>query len=141
MYTNPRRGLGNFSSASMADIAFLLPVFFLVTTTISMDKGIEMVLPEPGEKDIEIPKKNITNILINQSGKVLIDEIPILVRDIAREAESRINKRGFTADNEQIMIFSVKPHRDTKYDVYLQVLDQLKMAGAKKISIANPDDF
>ncbi|MFQ6609289.1 MAG: ExbD/TolR family protein [Fidelibacterota bacterium] len=141
MYTKPRRGLGNFSSASMADIAFLLLVFFLVTTTISMDKGIEMVLPEPGDTDIEIPKKNITNILINQSGKVLIDEAPILVRDLAREAESRINKRGFTTDGEQIMIFSVKPHRDTKYNVYLQVLDQLKMAGAKKISIANPDEF
>jgi len=141
MYNKPRRGLGSFTSASMADIAFLLLVFFLVTTTISMDKGIEMVLPEPGDTDIEIPKNNITNILINQTGKVMIDEVPILVRDIAREAEMRINKRGFKPDGEQIMIFSVKPHRDTKYNVYIQVLDQLKRAGAKKISIANPETF
>ncbi|NQU67175.1 MAG: biopolymer transporter ExbD [Candidatus Marinimicrobia bacterium] len=141
MYIKPRRGLGSFSSASMADIAFLLLVFFLVTTTISMDKGIQMVLPEPGDTDIEIPKGNISEIFINQTGKVLFNDKPVLIRDIAREAESRINKRGFTPEGEQIMIFSVKPHQDTKYDVYLQVLDQLKIAGAKKISIANPEAF
>ncbi len=141
MLNKPRRGLGGFSSASMADIAFLLLVFFLVTTTISMDKGINLVLPERGDTEIEIPQKNITNILINQAGKVLMNDKPVQIKDIAREAEKRIKQRGFTPKGEQIMVFSVKPHAKTKYDIYIQVLDQLKMAGAKKISIANPDEL
>ena len=58
------------NSSSMADIAFLLLVFFLVTTTISMDKGISLVLPSEGN-ELEVNRKNIVNILMNESGKVL----------------------------------------------------------------------
>ena len=49
-------------TSSMADIAFLLLVFFLVTTTIDTDKGLGIILPPPGEVEIEIKKKNILNL-------------------------------------------------------------------------------
>ena len=62
---------GEIPTSSMADIAFLLLIFFLVTTTIDMDKGLGMVLPAEGE-ELEINKKNILNCLINSSGKVLL---------------------------------------------------------------------
>ena len=71
-----RRDLQEINSSSMADIAFLLLVFFLVTTTISMDKGISLVLPADGN-ELEVNKKNIVNILVNESGKVLIDDKPV----------------------------------------------------------------
>ena len=64
-----RRDLQEINSSSMADIAFLLLVFFLVTTTISMDKGISLVLPAEGN-ELEVNKNNIVNILVNESGKV-----------------------------------------------------------------------
>ena len=131
MFKKKRRGLDEINSSSMADIAFLLLVFFLVTTTISMDKGINIVLPADGEQK-EIPKSNITNILINESGKVLLDDNPTLVRDIKGIAERKM------ASNDK-MIFSVQSHSKTKYNDYLKVLDQLKMAKASRISIANPD--
>ena len=51
-------------SSSLADIAFLLLVFFLVCTTIDVDKGLRLVLPPMDVEDIEINKENITNILI-----------------------------------------------------------------------------
>ena len=51
---------GELPTSSMADIAFLLLIFFLVTTTIDMDKGLGMVLPAEGE-ELEINKKNILN--------------------------------------------------------------------------------
>ena len=57
----------------MADIDFLLLVFFLVTTTISMDKGIGQVLPPIGE-ELEVNPKNITNVLVNSTGQILLDE-------------------------------------------------------------------
>tara|TARA_B100000700_G_C15020547_1_gene845492 strand:+ start:618 stop:1016 length:399 start_codon:yes stop_codon:yes gene_type:complete len=131
MLKKKRRGLDEINSSSMADIAFLLLVFFLVTTTISMDKGINIVLPADGEQK-EIPKTNITNILINESGKVLLDDIPTLIKDIKGVAEKKM------AANDK-MIFSVQSHSKTKYNDYLKVLDQLKMAKATRISIANPD--
>ena len=59
-------------TSSMADIAFLLLIFFLVTTTIDTDKGLGLVLPPPGDMEIEIRKENILNCLINSQGLSLI---------------------------------------------------------------------
>ena len=120
-------------TGSMADIAFLLLVFFLVTTTISMDKGISLVLPSEGN-ELEVNRKNIVNILMNESGKVLLDDKPTkvnLIKDIVvRKLSGNPN-----------LIFSVQTHPRTKYQDYLRVLDQLKEAKATKISIANPPIF
>ena len=121
------------NSSSMADIAFLLLVFFLVTTTISMDKGISLVLPSEGN-ELEVNRKNIVNILLNESGKVLIDDKPIKVKDIRGKVEKKLS-------SNPNLIFSVQTHPRTKYQDYLNVLDQLKEAKATKISIANPPVF
>ena len=131
MIQTKRKGTQEIPSSSMADIAFLLLIFFLVTTTISMDKGINLVLPPEGDQ-MEIHKKNITNILINESGKVLMDDKLTHVRDISNIVKKKLGQ------NEK-MIFSVQTHKRTKYKDYLSVLDQLKMANATRISIANPD--
>ena len=128
-----RRKLQEINSSSMADIAFLLLVFFLVTTTISMDKGISLVLPSEGN-EMEVNKSYIVNILVNESGKVLVDDKPSRIIDIKSIAEKRI------ANNKNV-IFSVQTHPRTKYQIYLKVLDKLKEANASKISIANPPSF
>ena len=121
------------NSSSMADIAFLLLVFFLVTTTISMDKGISLVLPSEGN-ELEVNKKNIVNILMNESGKVLIDDKPIKVNTIHSIVKKKLSRNPN-------LIFSVQTHPRTKYQDYLNILDQLKEAKATKISIANPPGF
>jgi biopolymer transport protein ExbD len=133
MIEKKRRDLQEINSSSMADIAFLLLVFFLVTTTISMDKGISLVLPSEGN-EMEVNKINIVNILVNESGKVLLDDKPTKLKDIKNIAERRISQ------NNKV-IFSVQTHPRTKYQVYIKVLDQLKSAKAQKISIANPPSF
>lgn len=133
MIKKQRRDLQEINSSSMADIAFLLLVFFLVTTTISMDKGISLVLPSEGN-EMEVNKKNIVNILVNESGKILVDDKPSRMKEIKSIAEKRI------VQNSNV-IFSVQTHPRTKYQVYLKVLDQLKAAKAQKISIANPPSF
>ncbi|HIC38425.1 MAG TPA: biopolymer transporter ExbD [Candidatus Marinimicrobia bacterium] len=119
---------GEIPTASMADIAFLLLIFFLVTTTIDMDKGLGIVLPAEGE-EIEIKKDNILNCLINSSGNVLLGGEPIKTKDIGKEVRRKI------AENQKLII-SVKAHAKTKYSDYIAVIDQLKMANAKRISIA-----
>lgn len=118
-------------TSSLADIAFLLLVFFLVTTTIDTDKGLQLVLPEKGQ-ETKVRSENIANILINATGAIMMDEEPIELRLISEKARQMIR------ENDNI-IFSVKTVRGAKYDVYIDVLDQLKLANAKRISIAEPE--
>ena len=121
---------GEIRTSSMADIAFLLLIFFLVTTTIDTDKGLGIVLPPAGDVEIEIRKENILNCLINSKGKVLLDEEPTPVEQI-----NKIVGRKLRENNK--LIVSVKAHPKTAYSDYVRVIDQLKMADAKRISIAN----
>tara|TARA_Y100000994_G_scaffold7796_1_gene6719 strand:+ start:1251 stop:1655 length:405 start_codon:yes stop_codon:yes gene_type:complete len=134
MLRKPRRSATQeINSSSMSDIAFLLLVFFLVTTTISLDKGIGLVLPADGN-ELEVNRKNIVGILVDASGRILMDDMPTKINKIKSTAEKKI------ASNPNI-IFSVVTHKNTKYKDYILVLDQLKQANATKISIANPPSF
>ena len=129
MIIKRKRKVDEVNSSSMADIAFLLLVFFLVTTTISMDKGINIILPADGSEK-EVDKKNLVYIAMNDQGKVLVDDAPSLISEIKLMAEKKI------AANPKI-IFSVSTHERTKYQDYIGLLDELKKAKATKISIAN----
>jgi biopolymer transport protein ExbD len=130
MARNRRFKAEGIPTSSMADIAFLLLVFFLVTTTIDTDKGLGIVLPPPGDMEIEIRKENILNCLINSQGKVLLDEEPINIDQIHRVVGQKLRA------NDKLIV-SVKAHPKTAYNDYVKVIDQLKMADAKRISIAN----
>ena len=132
MIIKRKRKVDEVNSSSMADIAFLLLVFFLVTTTISMDKGISLVLPAEGN-EMEVNQKNIVNILINESGKILVDEKPRMMSEMKSLIERKIG-------SNPNVIFSVQTHPRTKYQDYISLLDELKKAKATKISIANPPE-
>ncbi len=132
MATKRRFKGSEIPTSSMADIAFLLLVFFLVTTTIDTDKGLGIILPPPGEIEIEIRKENILNCLINSQGKVLLDDEPAMVNQIHNIVGQKLR------ENDKLII-SVKAHPKTAYNDYVRVIDQLKMADAKRISIANTD--
>lgn len=117
--------------ASLADIAFLLLIFFLVTTTIDVDRGIGLTLPAKGE-ETKVRTKNITNLLINAQGEILLDNEIIRITEINQIVKRKIE------ENPKLII-SVKADRETEYDVYVQVLDELKVANATRISIAEPE--
>jgi len=119
---------GAIPTSSMADIAFLLLIFFLVTTTIDMDKGLGMVLPAEGE-EIEINKKNILNCLINSTGNILLGGEVVEVRNLSKTVRQKL------AENDKLII-SVKAHKASNYLDYVKVIDQLKQANATRISIA-----
>ena len=137
MFKKHRRPVDEINSSSMADIAFLLLIFFLVTTTISMDQGIDLVLPS-SDSEIKVNPKNITIISINESGKVLFNGH--VVKEISLDSNN-IHQIKSLAQNELMkndkMIFSVQVTPKTKYADYIKVLDYLKAAKATKISIAN----
>ena len=122
---------GAIPEGGMADIAFLLLVFFLVTTTIDMDKGLGIILPAEGQ-ELEINKKNILNCLISSSGAVLLGGEPVELKDLSRRVQEELR------ENDKLIV-SVKAHEKAQYDVYIEVLDQLKLAKATRISIAETE--
>lgn len=128
---------GEIPTASLPDIVFMLLIFFLVTTTIDMDKGIPMVLPDRGG-EFKVNPENITNVLINAQGQVLIDDEPAEIHQIRDIIKSKVDSRGLDIDGKPKLIVSIKTERATSYNDYITVLDEVKRAGATKISIAEP---
>jgi biopolymer transport protein ExbD len=126
-------------SASLADIAFLLLIFFLVTTTMDLDKGINLTLPEKGGEEVKIKKGNISNLLVNASGQVLLDDEPIAISAISDALKKKVEEKGYDNEGKPNLIVSIKTARETDYDTYIQVLDQVKLSGTTKISIAEPE--
>jgi biopolymer transport protein ExbD len=120
-----KQGSPEIPTSALPDIVFLLLIFFLVTTTIDAEKGLDLVLPPPDATEQEISKKNLTNLLVNAAGDVLLDGDMIEVRDITRVIKER------------------KTDNQTQYDVYIDVLDKLKKAwgdNPTRISIAEPEE-
>jgi biopolymer transport protein ExbD len=113
-------------------------IFFLITTTIDLDKGINLTLPEKGG-EVKIRKENICNILINAQGQVLVDEEPVELPLLKEEIQGKVKERGIDSEGVPILIVSIKTDRETSYNTYIEVLDQIKLAGVKRISIAEPE--
>ena len=120
-------------TSSMADIAFLLLIFFLVTTTFPKDKGLAIVLPEQGVEQ-EVSQNNILHLIIQPNGIV----------DVKRGESQQIQQmradqieglwRQAFADNQNL-IAAVKTHPDAPYEFMVDVLDALHSASADKISL------
>ncbi len=126
-------------TASLPDIVFMLLIFFLVTTTIDMDKGILMTLPDRGGQ-FKVNPENICNILVNQAGDILVDDDPANLSTLNETIRKKVQERGLDADGKPRLIVSIKTERATAYDVYISVLDEVKRSGATKISIAEPEN-
>lgn len=121
-------------TASMADIAFLLLIFFLVTTTINVDTGIGMTLPPKLQQDQQPPPvkdRNMFKILVNQQGNVLIEEEPSsldAVRDRVKEHVLNFGEKADLSDNPSDAVVSIKTDAETPYRIYIRTLDEVWMA-------------
>lgn len=126
-----QRADAEIPTSSMSDISFLLLLFFLVTTTIDVDTGIGMVLPEYiEEKDkVEIPisKDRLVAVLVNENGDVLMDGKQIAIPQIARTLKPRIESKIDLPTSKKLVV-SVKTDRKTNYNLYIRTLDQINLA-------------
>lgn len=127
----PRRNGGSMDSSSMADIAFLLLIFFLVTTTINVDTGIGMVLPPPLDPEVDPPpirERNQMNILVNAQGLILMDEQPTAITEVREKLKEFIdnpNDVETLATSPQAAIVSLKTQKETPYRIYIDMLDEV----------------
>ena len=141
-----RRKSPEVNAGSMADIAFLLLIFFLVTTTIETDSGINRKLP-PMEEQIDPPiirQKNIFTVVVNKNNQLLVEEELTDIKDLRNLAVDFLDNGGGSgeeacdycqgnrdprsSDNPDKAIISLKNDRETEYKVYIAVQNELVAA-------------
>ena len=142
----PKRSAPEVNAGSMADIAFLLLIFFLVTTTIETDSGLNRKLP-PIEDVIDPPiikEKNILPVVINKYNQLLVEEEVVELKDLRSVAMDFLDNGGgkgedacdfcrgkrspSSSDNPIKAIISLKNDRETAYKVYISVQNELVAA-------------
>lgn len=143
-----RRATPEVNAGSMADIAFLLLIFFLVTTTIEKDKGIARQLP-PKEDVVNPPKikeKNLFIVNVNRQDQLLVNDKLMELKDLRREAIAFLDNGGAaqgtaeycnycrgkrnpsSSDNPEKAVISVQNDRLTSYKMYIAVQNELVAA-------------
>jgi biopolymer transport protein ExbD len=121
-------------TASMADIAFLLLIFFLVTTTINVDTGIGMTLPPKLQQEQQPPPvkdRNLFKILVNAQGRVLIEEEEASIAQIRERVKEHVLNYGENPDLSEApddAVISIKTDEQTPYSTYIETLDEVWMA-------------
>ncbi len=122
------------NAGSMADIAFLLLIFFLVTTTIVEDKGVLVRLPPWSDEPPEVLKfktRNVYSILVNANNDLLVRGEPKKVEDLKESIKEFImnpQRREDLAESSVDAIVSLKNDRGTKYETYIEVYNEVKAA-------------
>ncbi len=141
-----RREEPEINGSSLADIAFLLLIFFLVVTTIDVDAGIGLVLP-PIPDDIEPPpvrERNLLNILVNAQGMVLLDEEPAAISEVRQRIIDFVdnpNNDPNLSESPDDAIVSIKTDRRTPYNVYIDMLDEVMGAYNELRNTASQNRF
>jgi hypothetical protein len=135
-----KRAAPEVNAGSMADIAFLLLIFFLVTTTIEKDSGINRKLPpmEETEEDVIIKQKNIFTVLLNGKDQLLVEDELMEVKNLRAAAVEFLDNGGDgscdyckgkkdpkSSDNPDKAIISLKNERETSYAMYISVQNEL----------------
>ena len=138
-----KRSAPEVNAGSMADIAFLLLIFFLVTTTIEKDSGLNRKLP-PMEEDVDPPiikQRNIFTVLLNGKDQLLVEEELMEIKDLRAAAIEFLDNNGdgtctyckgpknsSSSDNPDKAIISLKNDRETSYAAYISVQNELVAA-------------
>jgi biopolymer transport protein ExbD len=133
------------NAGSMADIAFLLLIFFLVTTTIAKDKGIARKLPKkcpPGQIcSLPIQERNVLRLFLNEKGELLVNDELLPVSDLKEKLVEFIDNNGdgsceycngegteLSSDNPKKAVISLSTDRLAPYSEFITVQDEMTKA-------------
>jgi biopolymer transport protein ExbD len=127
-FTRRSRVSEEIPNSSLSDIAFLLLIFFMVSTVFAIEEGLLLQLPSQEGVVKKIARKNIMRISVYPDGNVTIDDEPVTIDVIRARVEQA------TAENDKIIIV-VETHPEARYGSMIDVLDELKLAQATRISL------
>jgi biopolymer transport protein ExbD len=118
-----------FSTASMSDINFLLLIFFLVSTMFAVEKGLPMALPGQQSKSVKLKKDNVLTIQAFSNGSIVIRGTgPVGMGDLREIIENKL------IANPKLVVV-IETHPDAEYSVMIDILDELRLANAERISL------
>lgn len=139
-----RRQSASVNAGSMADIAFLLLIFFLVTTTISADKGISRQLPrvcDTPDCTADIPERNLLQVSMNEKQQIMVEDNIVELTEIKELIETFIDNNGSdtcdycegeqnleSSDHPKKAVISLSHDALTKYDLFISVQDEITKA-------------
>jgi biopolymer transport protein ExbD len=139
-----KRAAPEVNAGSMADIAFLLLIFFLVTTTIETDTGISRKLPPIDDTNVDPPiikEKNLFTVLVNKNDELLVEDERMQLKDLRKAAVEFLDNNGdgscnychgkknpASSDNPDKAIISLKNERETSYKMFVSVTNELVAA-------------
>lgn len=139
-----KRSAPQVNAGSMADIAFLLLIFFLVTTTIETDQGISRKLPPMDQEEVDPPpikEKNIFTVLVNRNDQLLVEDQLMELKDLREAAVKFLDNGGdgtcahcrgdkdpASSDNPEKAIISLQNDSETSYKAYISVQNELVAA-------------
>lgn len=142
-----RRSSPEVNAGSMADIAFLLLIFFLVTTTIETDSGISRKLPPIQDEEVEPPiikEKNIFQVIVNRNNQLLVEDELMELENLREAAKTFLDNGGgvgeeacdycqgpgnpSSSDNPTKAVIMLVNDRATEYGTYISVQNELVAA-------------
>ena len=141
-----KKKVPEINASSMADISFLLLIFFLVTTTMDTDSGITRRLPPPVENpdmDVKVKERNILNVMINKYDKLMVNGKPCDISELKEKTKAFItpNPNDEKAPEIEVKdieligsfttnkgVVSLKNDRGTSYQMYIAVQNELAKA-------------
>lgn len=132
--SNDKKKIPELNAAPMADIAFLLLIFFLVVTTFDTDKGIQRKLPPMPEgppPKVDVNQRNVFIVLLNAADKLLVEGEPLQISQLKDKAKRFIlnpNNNKDLSENPKEAVISLKNESGTSYDMYIQVQNELTEA-------------
>lgn len=133
----PKRELPEVNAGSMADIAFTLLIFFLVSTTLATDKGEKVMLPKwdttPKEdrQDVEVHERNVFAVDVLEDGSLVVEGKPFNYKNLKEETITFLMNNGKNSaysDSYQDAVVNVRTHPDAPYEKYLEVYSNVKKA-------------
>ena len=131
MKRRKKEALGELRMDSTADVAFLLLIFFIVTTIFAAEQGLTLVLPgkQKNREDIvKVKETNIATITIHQDNVVTLDRRPIEINHLQQSIEDRL------LSNSKLVVV-LQTHPDANYGMMIACLDELRLARANKVSL------
>lgn len=156
-----RREVPEINSSSMADIAFMLLIFFLVATTMDFDEGLNRMLPPIVDKpiddpNIEIRERNIFVVLVNKDDLLLVEGRPMDVSQVLQATKEFIlnptraeNLPEFVSTSIPLLgkrdvskgVVSLQNDRGTSYGMYIEVQNELVRAYNEVRNLAAKEEF